>query len=1120
MNNLYFKRVIKSSALVLSGMLMSFNSVSYSQSITLKGNRIPFSQVVHAIRQQSGYSVFSPKALLDEVGLVNVDAQNMPLDDFLKTVLANKAITYQLEDKTISLSKKNTKGSVGSTSLVSVVELKQKREFTGKVTDEESRQPLTGVTVKVKNQQNGVLTDAKGQFSLTIPQDIPNPVLVFSHVGYKTVELTAKGQNTFNVSLESDVESIKETVVTGIYQRTKESFTGSSSTYSAKDLKMIGNQGVLQSLRTLDPSFAMIENNQFGSNPNRLPDIEIRGKSSVIGLTQEFNSNPNQPLFILDGFESSLAVISDFSMDRIESITILKDAAAAAIYGSKAANGVIVVESKRPTPGQLRLTYNLNSSVSFADLRDYNLMNASEKLEYEKLSFFYGGLDAFGNITGDENEAKYLHRKKEVERGVDTYWLNIPLRTALTQRHNLFAEGGDANLRYSANVDYSNIKGVMKQSSRDVASGNIRLIYRKNRFSFTNSLSVNYVGANNESVPFSRFSRANPYYRMYNAQGDVDKVMENIRYLDMASFSLKSLNIYNPLYDMNNNNVNETNSQGFTNNFEIDWRIQNELRFRTRIGLIHNNEKGEVFRSPFNSDFDGLDDLQRGRYDETNEKTTKYDGDVSLTYGKLFREKHLLNLVVGARLEQNAGLVSRYGVRGFVDDEFTNPTFALGYEPGARPYYLSSKRRSASFYFNSGYSYNNKYLLDATLRSDGSSVYGAERQFTTIWSTGVAWNMHNESFIKESSFNWINFLKLRASIGNPGNQNFSDYISMRVYRYNSENRTPFGSSVILSNFGNSNLKWQKTLDRNIGFDLEVLNKRLRFNFDYFNKNTDPLLVFIGLPSSSGTTSKAENLGSQVTKGVTLTADYAIISKNDFNWRVNLNMRRLRAHYENIGSALDKFNQDNKSRNLVRYYNGGQPSDLWAVRSAGIDPATGREVFLTKDGQQTFVHNYDDEVVVGNSDPKVEGVLGTTFYYKGFSGGIYLRYRLGGQTFMRTLYDKVENVNIQNIALNQDKRALYDRWKNPGDIAKFRAISQTDFTPMSSRFVANENTIAGESISFGYETTNKAWLRTIGASSIVTRLYMNDIFRISTIKNERGIDYPFARSVSFSLGLRF
>ena len=190
-----------------------------------------------------------------------------------------------------------------------------------------------------------------------------------------------------------------------------------------------------------------------------------------------------------------------------------------------------------------------------------------------------------------------------------------------------------------------------------------------------------------------------------------------------------------------------------------------------------------------------------------------------------------------------------------------------------------------------------------------------------------------------------------------------------------------------------------------------------------------------------------------------------------------------------------------------------------MRSCGIDPATGREIFLDKNGEQTFVHNYDDEVVVGNSDPKVEGVIGSSFYYKGFSASINLRYRLGGQIFMQTLYDKVENLSSSKKWENLDKRALYDRWKQPGDQAKFKSIASSEVTPISSRFVEDNNVLSGESISLGYEST-APWLKHIGASSMYVRAYMNDIFRISTVKNERGLSYPFARSVSFSLGVTF
>ena len=418
---------------------------------------------------------------------------------------------------------------------------------------------------------------------------------------------------------------------------------------------------------------------------------------------------------------------------------------------------------------------------------------------------------------------------------------------------------------------------------------------------------------------------------------------------------------------------------------------------------------------------------------------------------------------------------------------------------------------------NLGYAYDNRYLLDANWRADGASIFGVNKLFTNTWSVGLGWNIHNEHFLEGAG--WLDMLKLRASIGNPGNQNFDAYIAMKIYTYNNHHTNPWGVSAIINNFGNPDLEWQKTLDRNIGLDLVVFNNRLRVNFDYFSKKTDPLLVYTGVPSSTGGTSVPANVGGQVTKGYTVVLNYALLKKEHLLWQVNATLRHLTSEYRNVSSCLSRFNDENKTKNMLRYYDGGSPSDLWAVRSAGIDAATGREIFLHKDGTQSFAYNAEDEVVVGNSDPKLEGVVGMSFYYKGFSASANFRYRLGGQIFMETLYNKVENISFSDVHYNQDKRALYDRWKEPGDNAKFRAISTTADTPMSSRFVADNNVFSGESISVGYESQGK-WLKSVGASSLTVRAYMNDIFRISTVKNERGIDYPFARSVSMSLGLRF
>lgn len=1114
-------RIMKLTVFLLFIALFKVSAKGFSQQVTLTANKAPLEKVFSTIEKQTHYIFFYNEGLLNAARPVTVRLKAASLEKALQECFKDQPFTYEVVDQTIIL-KPKPKTQTRIQKEVSPAPTLPARELSIYVTDSTGKS-LTGVSITIQGTKRGGSTNVDGQLDLSVSA---GDILVLSHIGMhtKTVRITQKmlEKSNLTLTLGYDIAALDqvEIVATGIYERDKESFTGSSSTYTEKELKMIGNQNVLQSLKTLDPSFAIMDNNIFGSDPNHMPDIEIRGKSSIIGLTDQYGTNPNQPLFILDGFESSLSVISDLSMDRVASITLLKDAAATAIYGSKAANGVVVVETKRPAAGKLRVSYNLSTDLIYADLTDYNLMNAEEKLQFELLSGFYGRIDENGNIVNnDAKEQNYFNRLKEVRRGVNTYWPNEPLRTSLYQRHTLFAEGGDANLRYGVTLNYGDNEGVMKGSGRQTTGGNVQLTYRKGRLSINNSLSIDYVKANHETVPFSKFSRANPYYRKYNADGSINKVLESYIYSD-GVFNPVTVDVYNPLYDLNNNNVNQETTQSFTNNFEINWRIIDALRFRTRFGMRKYNTKSVIFNSPFNTAFESVDVLKKGDYSENNGERLNYDGDMSLTYGKLLAEKHMVNFVAGMHVEHTSATQSAFEVEGFVDDEFANPNFAFGYPEDDRADYKQSIRRGAGYFMNMGYAYDQRFLMDGTVRMDGSSIYGSERQFTSIWSVGLGWNIHNEAFFKNSDQNWLNQLKLRASIGNPGNQNFDDYISMRVYRYNNQNRNPFGASVILDNFGNSGLRWQKTLDRNIGLDATLLDSRLRINLDYFAKKTNPLLVFITLPSSNGTPQVAQNIGEQLTNGFTAMFNYILVRNKDFNWRVNLNMRQLKSKYQKMGDQLESFNNENQSKNLIRYYDGGSPSDLWAVRSLGIDPATGREMFLTKEGNQTFVHDYDDEVVVGNSDPDLEGVLGTSLYYKGFSLSVNMRYRLGGQIFMQTLYDKVENITTANVTLNQDRRALYDRWQKPGDIARFKSIANTDFTPISSRFVTDNNNLIGESFSIGYETTTGSWLKALGATSVTFRAYVNDIFYIATVTNERGIDYPFARSVSFSAAIRF
>ncbi len=1025
--------------------------------------------------------------------------KNATIEQTLKVIIGDKLLKYYIDGQFVNVTKKVVGGGKVAASVKGVVY------------DAEG-EPLIGVTVRDVLNNSGTTTDMDGNFSLSSNGEATR--LMISYIGKKPLEVKAVPGKPLRIVLEEDHTSMDEVVVTGIYSRKKESFTGSSQTYKAEELKSVGNQNLIQSLKTLDPAFAVIENNEFGSDPNRLPDLEVRGKTSIVGLKEQFGEDPNQPLFILDGFETTLRTIMDLSMDRIESVTILKDAASTAIYGSKAANGVIVVETKTPQSGKLKFSYNGNFDISWADLSDYNLMNAAEKLEFERLA---GNFKSNIASYQEAREIRYNKLLANIRRGVDTYWLSEPLRTGLNQRHNIYAEGGNEQFRYGLGVNYNKVQGVMKKSDRDIISGNLDLLYRVGKLTFSNKISVDVTKYDNPTVPFSEYAYANPYYPKRNADGMVEKWLE---YNDNEHSSTDaSVIVGNPLWNDSLNSYDKGNNFGVRNNFNMEYRPFSFLWVRARFGINKSTSDTEVFTSPEDTKFDQTELLRKGSYEDSRSDDFSYDGDFTVTYGQLLNDAHQINAVAGASVRESKTTMKGFAAEGFPEGNFTTPGFANQYPESGKPSYYDSKSRGANFYFNGGYSYKNRYLLDANIRLDGSSVFGSNKKFTTTWAVGLAWNIHNEKFIKDRT-DIFDMLKIRASVGNPGNQNFGSYNTLTTYKYNNWMLNNFGTGLLINAFGDPDLEWQKTIDMNIGFDLSI-HSRFHINFDYFHKNTDPLLASIDIPLSVGISSRLANIGKQVNKGFNSTIRYAIIYRPQerINWTTSLTFRCVDAYYEKIGSKLDQYNRKNLSKNLARYYDGGSPTALWAVRSAGIDPATGREIFITKGGNYTFSYNYDDEVVVGDTRPDVEGVFGNTFYWKGFSCSLFMRYSLGGDAFCSTLYQKVENISSTGLSQNQDRRALYDRWHQPGDIAQFKGISLTDSSPMSSRFVQKNNYLAIESARVAYELP-QSWMKRIGCSGMTLSAYMNDIYRWATIKEERGISYPFARSVSMALSVNF
>ncbi|QRO51418.1 SusC/RagA family TonB-linked outer membrane protein [Butyricimonas virosa] len=987
----------------------------------------------------------------------------------------------------------------------------ENREVRGKVVDEK-KLPIPGVSVRLGGTSMGTATDVDGKFKLLVPAD--TATLVVSFIGMKTEVVkvprlkAGEEQKELTIVLREEDVKLEDVVVTGIFTRKKESFTGSASTYSAAELKTMGTQNILQSLKTLDPAFAILEDNQFGSDPNRLPNMEIRGKSSMLGLRDELDADPNQPLFILDGFESTLAAINDLDINRVASITILKDAASTAIYGSKAANGVIVVETVKPEAGKLQVSYTGNMNLSMPDLSSYNLMNAREKLEFERLA---GRFEPASWSTTSEVELNRLYNEKlkVIESGVDTYWLAEPLRVGVNQKHSLYVQGGEGNFLFGLGAGYNGVSGVMEKSDRDVISGNIDLIYRMSKFQFSNKFSLTSTDYRNPIVAFSEYAAANPYYKKRNETGTIEKWLENNNFFKAA----------NPLWNASQNSRDEGKNLALTNYFMAEYFPTVEWRVRARLGLTYGNDDTEKFYSRNDTRFENMETIKKGEYRSSNTRTNQVEGELSVTYAKVLG-KHRINLVVGGNVSSNKSLTQGYSAVGFPDGDFSYPSFSNGYPENGTPTYYESVSRSVNGYFNTGYSFDDRYLMDFSLRTSGSSVFGTSRKYNTTWSVGLGWNLHKEKFIMDH-VGWIDLLKLRASIGNPGNQSFDSAQSLLTYSFQYGSMNYFGLGAVLAQIGNPDLEWQITVDKNIGLDVTLFNKRFSLTADYYYKVTDPLLIKVSTPLSSGTETYMTNAGEQVSQGLTASVTYYIFQNFEerFSWMIRANVRTQKTRIDKIGNKLSTLNSSGKGSNTVRYYDGADPDDIWAVKSVGIDPSNGKELFYAKDGSYTYDFSYDDEVICGNTRPDVEGVIGSSLNWKGFSVSLNFRYQMGADVFNEALYSKVENISRSDLNKNQDKRALYERWQEEGDIVRFKNIASAETTPMSSRFVQEENVLTLESVYLGYEFYD-GWIKKLGLSSLKFQVSMRDVFRASTIRSERGISYPFARSMEAGLSFNF
>lgn len=1074
-------------------------------------------EVFDEIKRQTKLSFMFSNDDLKHVGRKDYAVKNVTVDSAMRECLEGTGLEYELTNNVVVIRKAPVKA-----------EKVQQITLMGTVRDQKG-ETLPGVSIVIKGTALGGATDIDGRYSLALPLT-KDMVLVFSYVGMLTKEVVYDGQKTIDVTLEENVKEMEEVVVTGIFTRKAESYTGAARTVKAEDLAKVSNMNVLQALKNLDPSFQVIESNQFGSDPNRVPEIQMRGASSFTDMKDKYQTNPNQPLFIVDGFEQTIEKVMDMDMNRVESITTLKDATAKALYGSKGANGVVVIETKRPAIGKMTVSYTGSMDIQAPDLSSYNLCNAWQKLEVERLSGVYTSSTNHPESQQRLDEL-YAGLNKEVERGVNTYWLSKPLRTGIGHKHSLNFEGGDEFIRYNINVSYNNVAGVMKGSNRETFGGGFTFSYRYKSLLFREQLSLLHNKADNSPYgAFSDYAKLNPYWRANNEDGTIREV------LNPVEVAYGSNPVYNPLINKTLNTKDESKYTDITNNFYIEWSVFDDLKATGRFGFTSRTDESDIFYPRDHTmfrDIDITDDayFERGQYTKGNGKMTTLTTDIALNYSKTW-DKHVMFANAQWSLGETKSESVTFQAEGFANDKLDYITHAQQYLAGGKPSGSESLSRETSFLASVNYSYDSRYLFDGNYRANASSLFGADRRWGHFWSVGAGWNMHNEKFLND--IGWLQRLKLRVSTGYTGSQNFNSYQAVSTYKYYSNEVYDNIIGSYLMSLANPDLQWQKTQDNNVGIDVSLFG-RVDLTFDYYIKNTSNLLTPVTLPPSAGFSSYTENLGKSQNKGFELQVSVRAINDADKDLHLNVfgslmhNTNKIKEINEALSSMNDDkdsdkdFNYDQSTKEKttkpsVRYAEGQSMSAIWAVRSLGIDPGTGNELFLTKDGQLTYTWDANDQVVCGDELPKYTGTFGFNLDWKGFSVNTSFYFRLGGQMYNQTLVDKVENCDM---TYNVDRRVYTGRWTTPGQKAEFKRVTDPNyFTRPTSRFVQDLSELQMTSLNVGYDFRNCKFMQNGIIERLKLSFYMNDVFRLSTVKTERGTDYPFARSFSFQLQATF
>ncbi|WP_295117461.1 TonB-dependent receptor [uncultured Chitinophaga sp.] len=1026
---------MKITAIILLSACLQLSARSYAQSVTLAEKNLSLEKLFRHLEKQTGYGFFYDHKLIDKAPRISVNFKNMPLEKALDEALRNQLLTYSIVGKNVVIKTKEMFLALGP---VKVLVQDTMVTATGKVTDAQGV-ALPGATVVVKNTNNGTATDASGNFKLRVPR---GALLTVSYLGFKTQEVQAASDQAINILLEEQMNTADEIVVIGYGTARRSDLTGSLSQVKAKDLASYPSTNVMQALNGRASGVRVMQN---GGSPGGAVSIRIRGTNSILG--------GNEPLYVIDGFPYN-GNPTFLQNSDIASVEILKDASSTAIYGSRGANGVVMITTKsgRKTGGttvDVEAGYTTQSVTKKMDLmnaQQYALLyNEQAKNDGLAAYFTQAQIDSLGGNDG-------------------TDWQDQVLRNAPIYQLSATVNGGSEKTKFSLSGAAYLQDGIIKSSDYKRYSLRANIDHDINKvvsvsmntiLTRINSARQNSGLGNRGSDLISAMLMAPPSLSPYLPNGAYRRLNNAYPFISNV--------IVNPLVFINERRDDIKGDRVFANGAVTIKPIEG-LSIKISGGIENINDRVDAY-----SNIEPSTD-SRGSASVSTTQQTGFLNENVVNYQKVFDKKHSVSVMGGFTYQDNVTTTLGGSGIGFLSDVTGTGNIGSAATPGV-PSSGYSKWVLLSYLARANYGFNDKYLFTASIRRDGSSRYSKENQWENFPSAAFAWKASNEPFLKQSTV--ISDLKLRASYGLSGNTGISPYQTLTQL---GSSNVIFGDALYVAFAPNTtlpgDLKWEITRQFDIGAEVGLLHDDLRITMDYYHKRTVDLLNTVRLPRSTGYETTVQNVGEVENKGIELGID-ANILKNEVTWNVNANISFNRNKVIKLYGGQDIYGAafyTGSLNDVVNLLREGQPMGVfYGYKESGYS-ATGTLQYedIVKDGTITTA----DKTYIGDPNPDFIYGLNSVLGWKGFELTLFIQGSQGNDIFN---LNKASSLDL-GMGLNLPKEVFTNHWTPENPNAKYPKISRTVNGNLSDRFVEDGSYLRFKNIQLAYNlpVKEKGW----------------------------------------------